>query len=83
MLQFRMIKKISIEIIYYMSILVLLALVQHSDLMFAPLERFEQMQKNSNYFHPFLYAFIVYSIIGLLRVIVKFSLFVKNKFLKK
>ncbi|MBA3024918.1 MAG: hypothetical protein FP820_00745 [Sulfurimonas sp.] len=80
MLQFHMIQKIRTEIIYYLIILVLLALLQHSDLMFSPLERFTKMQLHANYLHPFLYAFIVYSVIGLFRGIAKFILFVKNKF---
>jgi len=75
-----MIKKIRLELLYYVAILLLLALVQHSDLLTAPLERFEQMQHNANYFHPLLYALVVYFVIACIRVIVKFILFLKNKF---
>jgi hypothetical protein len=75
-----MIQKIRTEIVYYIIILVLLALVQHSDLMFSPLERFAQMQNHANYTHPFLYAFVVYCVIGLFRGMAKFLLVLKNKF---
>jgi hypothetical protein len=57
-----------------------LALVQHSDLIFSPLERFAQMQNHGNYLHPFLYAFIVYCVIGLFRGIGIFIIYLKNKF---
>ncbi|MDD2906461.1 MAG: hypothetical protein WBK95_09205 [Sulfurimonas sp.] len=75
-----MIKKIRLELLYYVAILLVLAIVQHSDLLTAPLERFEQMQHNANYFHPFLYALLIYILIACMRVIVKFILFLKNKF---
>jgi hypothetical protein len=77
-----MIQKIRTEMVYYLIILVLLALLQHSDLIFAPLERFAQMQSHANYLHPFLYAFIVYGVIGLFRATAKFILFLKGKFVK-
>jgi hypothetical protein len=78
-----MIKKIRVELLYYVVIVLLLAFVQHSDLLTAPIERFEQMQKHANYLHPFLYAFFVYIIIVFIRIVVKFILFLKNKFKEK
>lgn len=80
MIQFYMMKKIYMELIYYVTIVVLLAFVQHSDLLTAPLERFEQMQNHANYLHPFLYAFFVYFIVVCIRIVIKLILFLKNKF---
>ena len=58
------------EFLYYLIILVILALIMHIDLLSDPLLRFDTMKEKENYFHPFFYSFIVYSIILLLRSII-------------
>ncbi len=74
-----MIKKIKKELIYFVSVLVVLALVQHSDLLTHPLSRFGFMLEKGNYFHPLVWASGVYLIVVAIRLIVKFVLFLKNK----
>ena len=68
------------EILYYIITLVILTLVMHIDLLTDPLSRFQIMQEKENYFHPFLYAFIVYIIILIIRKIIDFitGMFHKN-----
>ena len=70
------------EFIYYLIILVVLALVMHSDLLSSPLERLEIMKEKENYFHPFLYSFIFYSVILFLRTIINIISKVFEKKLK-
>jgi len=55
------------EILLYLLILVLLALVSHTDLLSNPFARFEMMGEKGNYFHPFFYAFVLYSLILIVR----------------
>lgn len=55
------------ELLVYLVILVLLAVVSHADLLSNPLLRFEKMFEKENYFHPLLYAFVVYSLILIVR----------------
>lgn len=82
MIQFLMIKIFKIELLYFFAILVLLAFIQHPDLLFSPLERVGVMQKNENYFHPFVWSFFVYIAVAALRLIYKVITVVKNKFIK-
>ena len=74
-----MIKKIKLELIYFIVILVILALLQHSDLLTSPLDRLETMTQKQNYFHPLLWTSIVYAVVGAMRLIVKYILYLKNK----
>jgi len=74
-----MIKKIKIELIYFSVLLIILALVMHSDLISNPSERIELMSQKENYFHPLLWTSIIYLIIGLIRMIFNFLLRFKNK----
>ena len=60
------------EILFYMAILFVLALISHSDLLTNPLARFQLMSEKGNYAHPFLYSFIVYSILFIIRKIIDF-----------
>ena len=55
------------EIFVYLAMLVVLALLSHSDLLSNPSQRFQLMIERENYFHPLLYTFILYSIIFILR----------------
>jgi len=74
-----MIKNILKEFTYYMVILVVLALMQHQDLLEHPLVRFEHMQENGNFLHPFIWSFGVYLIIGIFRLVIKGVLKLKNR----
>jgi len=60
------------EALYYLLTLLALALIMHIDLLSDPFERFETMHEKGNYFHPFLYSFIVYGIILIIRKIIDF-----------
>ena len=68
------------EILYYLLTLLILALIMHFDLLSNPSARFELMQEKGNYTHPFLYTFIIYSIILIFRKIIDFimGLFTKK-----
>ena len=74
-----MIKKIKIELIYFTVILLVLAVLQHSDLLHSPLERINLMVEQGNYLHPLLWTFAVYAVVGLIRLIVKYMLYLKNR----
>jgi len=60
------------EIFYYLLTLLILALIMHFDLLSNPSARFELMQEKENYTHPFLYSFIIYSVILIFRKIIDF-----------
>jgi NhaP-type Na+/H+ or K+/H+ antiporter len=60
------------EFLYYIIIFLLLALIMHSDLLSNPSARFELMKEKENYYHPFLYTFILYSVMLVLRTIINF-----------
>lgn len=68
------------EIIFYLGILLVLALVAHSDLLSNPSDRFQMMFEKGNYFHPFFYTFVVYSVLFIIRKVLDFiiSLFEKK-----
>ena len=60
------------ELLIYLATLLILALIMHSDLLSDPLSRLGLMQDKGNYFHPFLYSFIVYAVILILRKTIDF-----------
>ncbi len=55
------------EILYYLLTLLALALLMHIDLLSDPSSRLELMQEKGNYTHPFLYSFVIYFVIFVLR----------------
>ena len=65
----RAIKK---EVLYYLLTLLALALIMHIDLLSDPLSRLNTMQEKGNYSHPFLYSFIVYGVILVIRKAIDF-----------
>ena len=67
MIQSTMIKIIKLELLYYVAIVVILALLQHPDLLTSPLTRLNQMQNTQNYFHPLFWASILYLLVGMFR----------------
>jgi hypothetical protein len=66
-----MIKKIKIELIYFCVILLILAVLQHSDLLHSPMQRANLMAEKENYLHPLLWTSVVYVVVGFFRLIVK------------
>jgi len=60
------------ETLFYILILVILALISHSDLLTNPSSRFQIMYEKGNYSHPFVYTFVIYSILLILRKILDF-----------
>lgn len=74
-----MINKIKIELIYFCVILVVLALLQHSDLLHSPIQRASLMAEKENYLHPLLWTFVVYVVVGIFRLIVKFFAKIRGK----
>ncbi|MBD3824264.1 MAG: hypothetical protein IE916_07125 [Epsilonproteobacteria bacterium] len=74
-----MIKRIKTEIIYFVGILVVLALIQHPDLLSSPSTRIEQLQLSGDYLHPLLFTSIVYVVVGIFRAIVGFILKLRKK----
>ena len=74
-----MIKKIKIELIIFAALLIVLALFMHSDLLTSPSDRLELMSQKENYLHPLLWTFIIYTIIGFLRLLFKYVFYLKNR----
>jgi hypothetical protein len=67
-----MLKIIKTEIIYFIVILLLLAVLQHADLLSSPLARIGLMAQKGNYLHPLLWTTVVYSALMIVRVITKY-----------
>jgi len=69
------------EMAIYAILLVALAFLMHPDLIPNPAERFSVMQERANYSHPFIYAFLIYIFLFIVRFIVKkiATLFKKRK----
>ena len=55
------------EILIYIVMLLVLTLVMHADLLSDPFSRFDIMVEKGNYSHPFLYTFVIYSILLIIR----------------
>ena len=67
------------EILIYLFILLALALVMHSDLLSNPFLRLHNMHEKGNYSHPFLYSFVIYSTILILRKTIDFIIGIFEK----
>lgn len=74
-----MLKIIKTEIIYFIVILLLLAVLQHSDLLSSPLERIGLMAQKGNYLHPLLWTAVVYSAVVIVRVIAKYLIKIRKR----
>jgi len=74
-----MIKKITTELLYFLALLLVLALMQHPDLLSSPLERMARMAEKGNFIHPLLWTSAVYLAIGFVRLIAKYALYLKNR----
>lgn len=62
------------ELIFFTILLIILAFIQHSDLLTNPSERIELMSQIENYLHPFLWVALLYSVLLVFRLILKFIL---------
>ncbi|WP_455757368.1 hypothetical protein [Sulfurimonas sp.] len=67
------------EILFYFLTLLVLALIMHIDLLTDPLSRLQTMQEKGNYTHPFLYSFVIYFVILVLRKIIDFVMGIFEK----
>lgn len=74
-----MIKKIRKELLIYLALLVVLALFQHPDLLSSPLTRLNFMLNRQNYFHPLLWTFIVYILIGFVRLVISGIVYLRSR----
>jgi hypothetical protein len=74
-----MIKKLKIEFLYFIILLLILTILLHSDLLTSPQYRIELMIEKENYFHPLLWTSLVYLVIGLLRLVIKYIIYLKRK----
>jgi len=83
MIQSLMIKTITKETLYFIIILSALALLQHPDLLSAPMTRIENIIQNGNYLHPLLWSLGLYLIIGILRIIFKSIVGLKKRLKNK
>lgn len=60
------------ELVYYFVTLILLTLIMHIDIVSDPIARFELIQEKGNYSHPFIYSFVIYGAIFILRKTIDF-----------
>lgn len=60
------------EILIYIVMLLLFAIIMHMDLLSNPSTRFDTMVEKGNYSHPFLYTFVIYSVLFIIRKIIDF-----------
>ena len=67
------------EFLYYLLTLLILALIMHIDLLSDPLARLNQMHEKGNYTHPFIYSFVIYIIMLIVRKIIDFVTDIFNK----
>ena len=74
-----MIKKIKLELLYFSLLLIVLALSMHPDLITTPLDRLDLMNQKENYLYPIFWTSIIYTIIGVLRLILKYVFYLKNR----
>jgi hypothetical protein len=58
------------ELLIYIVVVILSALVFHSDLFSDPAARLEMMSDRANYYHPLIFGLGIYVLIGLVRLIV-------------
>jgi len=58
------------ELLIYLATLLVLTLIMHIDLLSDPLARLQIMQDQENYSHPFLYAFVVYFVMLIIRKVI-------------
>ena len=57
------------ELLFYLLIVIVSALIIHPDLLTDPGSRLEMMSDRANYYHPLLFGLAIYLSIALLRLI--------------
>ncbi|MGM0622978.1 MAG: hypothetical protein ACQESH_03055 [Campylobacterota bacterium] len=67
-------KKIIKEVVIFIAVVLILAAVQHNDLLTHPMDRVEAMLHMGNYVHPFLWAILPYLLLVALRFAIAFVL---------
>lgn len=67
------------EILIYLFTLLALALIMHSDLLSDPFLRLQNIYEKGNFTHPFLYSFVIYSTILILRKTIDFIIGIFEK----
>ncbi len=60
------------ELLIYLVMLIIFAILMHSDLLSDPALRFQTMGIKENYSHPFVYSFVIYIIILIIRKTIDF-----------
>lgn len=60
------------EFFYYLLTFIFLTLIMHFDIVSDPIARFELLQEKGNYSHPFIYTFVVYGAMFILRKAIDF-----------
>jgi len=71
------------EAVIYTGLLIVLSILMHPDLFSHAQERLAQMQERGSYYHPFIYAFIVYILLFFVRIVIKKVIFLVKKFIFK
>jgi len=59
------------EVLIYLVVVLLSALIIHPDLISDPVARFEKMIARADYYHPLLFGLGIYLFIGAIRLLVK------------
>ena len=69
------------EFFIYLATLFVLIIIVHSDILSNPMARLDLMAQKGNYSHPFIYSFILYFIILIIRKTIDFiaNLFNRKK----
>ncbi len=65
-------KAIKKEFFIYLTTLLVLIVIAHSDMLTDPMARFKLMSEKENYMHPLLYSFVIYAVIFVLRKTIDF-----------
>ena len=60
------------EFFIYLATLFVLIIIAHSDILSDPLARLDLMSQKENFSHPFIYSFIIYGVIFILRKLIDF-----------
>jgi hypothetical protein len=58
------------ELLLYLVIVLMAALLFHPDLLSEPEKRLEMMSDRGNYYHPFVFALLIYLVLGAFRLII-------------
>ena len=73
-------KALKKEFLIYLATLAILIIIAHSDILSNPSERLGLMAEKENFTHPFIYSFVIYAVIFILKKLIDFvsSLFEKK-----